>query len=93
MSKELSKRLRIKAGVMQMGEKIAWGSDTDLMYEAADNLDEKDKELAALRGFANEMKKYVELERVGCGNIDYFLIAYKLIDSDGKPTKLLTGDL
>ena len=28
-------RLNIKAGVMEMGEKIAWGSDTSLMREAA----------------------------------------------------------
>ena len=36
---DLIKRLRIKAGVMSMGEKIAWGSDTDLMYEAAETLE------------------------------------------------------
>ena len=34
---DLIKRLRIKAGVMQMGEKIAWGSDTDLMSTIIDN--------------------------------------------------------
>ena len=32
---DLVKRLDIKAGVMEMGEKIAWGSDTALMREAA----------------------------------------------------------
>lgn len=36
---DLVKRLRIKAGVMSMGEKIAWGSDTALMEEAADELE------------------------------------------------------
>jgi hypothetical protein len=35
----LIKSLRIKAGVMQMGEKIAWGSDTALMLQAADMLE------------------------------------------------------
>lgn len=42
--KGLPKRLRIKAGMISMGERIAWGSDSDLMYEAADRL-EKAKEL------------------------------------------------
>lgn len=32
---DLVKRLDIKSGVMEMGEKIAWGSDTALMREAA----------------------------------------------------------
>lgn len=34
MSEDLIRRLDIKAGVMEMGEKIAWGSDTALMREA-----------------------------------------------------------
>jgi len=33
--KDLPNRLEIKAGMMEMGEKIAWGSDTSLMREAA----------------------------------------------------------
>lgn len=32
---DLVKRLEIKAGVIEGGEKIAWGSDTALMREAA----------------------------------------------------------
>jgi hypothetical protein len=40
MSDDLVKRLTIKAGVMEMGEKIAWGSDTSLMREAADRIEE-----------------------------------------------------
>lgn len=32
-------RLRTKAGVMEMGERIAWGSDTALMYEASSALE------------------------------------------------------
>jgi len=32
---DIVKRLDIKAGVMEMGERIAWGSDTALMREAA----------------------------------------------------------
>ena len=34
----LIKSLEIKAGVMEMGELIAWGSDTALMREAAQYL-------------------------------------------------------
>lgn len=38
MSK-LVNQLRVKAGVMEMGERIAWGSDTALMREAADKIE------------------------------------------------------
>lgn len=33
---DLPKRLRIKAGMIKFGERIAWGSDTAIMEEAAD---------------------------------------------------------
>lgn len=36
---DLVKRLRIKAGMIEMGERIAWGSDSALMREAADELE------------------------------------------------------
>lgn len=36
---DLAKRLRIKAGMIEMGEMIAWGSDSALMREAADALE------------------------------------------------------
>lgn len=36
---DLVKRLRIKAGMIEMGELIAWGSDVALMREAADALE------------------------------------------------------
>ena len=49
MSKTLSEQLRIKAGVMQMGEKIAWGSDTALMEQAATEIDRLKAELAQVR--------------------------------------------
>lgn len=48
MSK-LVNRLRVKAGVMEMGERIAWGSDTALMREAADRIEQLEKELSAKR--------------------------------------------
>ncbi len=44
MTDDLVKRLTIKAGVMEMGEKIAWGSDTSLMREAADRIEELEAE-------------------------------------------------
>jgi hypothetical protein len=37
--KALIKALRIKSILMEMGEKIAWGSDTTLMRQAADMLE------------------------------------------------------
>ena len=37
-NEELINNLTIKAGVMEMGEKIAWGSDTALMRQAASTL-------------------------------------------------------
>ena len=46
------KSLVVKAGVMEMGEKIAWGSDTALMRQAAAALQsqaERIKELEADR--------------------------------------------
>ena len=37
---DIIKRLRIKAGMIQMGERIEWGSDSGLMYEAADVIEQ-----------------------------------------------------
>lgn len=42
---DLVKRLNIKAGVMEMGEMIAWGSDTALMREAASYIEELESKL------------------------------------------------
>lgn len=47
-NKELIERARIKAGVMEMGERIQWGSDTAIMREAADALELADKRIAEL---------------------------------------------
>ena len=60
---ELIERLNIKAGVMENGERIAWGSDTALMREAADALELADKRIA-------ELEAELERERmrlVACG--------------------------
>jgi len=37
--RDLVKRLRIKADVIEMGERIQWGSDSAIMREAADVLE------------------------------------------------------
>ena len=60
---ELIERLNIKAGVMENGERIAWGSDTALMREAADALELADKRIT-------ELEAELERERmrlVACG--------------------------
>lgn len=44
----LIERLRIKAGVMEMGERIAWGSDTALMREAAGKIEALEAQLDAV---------------------------------------------
>lgn len=49
MSK-LVNQLRVKAGMMELGELISWGSDTALMREAADRIEALEK---ALRDIEN----------------------------------------
>lgn len=46
MTDDLVKRLTIKAAVIEMGEKIQFGSDTALMREAADRIEELDAKMA-----------------------------------------------
>jgi len=65
MSDDLVKRLTIKAGVMEMGEKIAWGSDTSLMHEAADRIEELEAKLA---------KAVEALEKIAQHDIQYWAI-------------------
>lgn len=55
---DIVKRLDIKAGVMEMGERIAWGSDTALMREAARAIEAKDRRIAEL-----EVDKTALMER------------------------------
>ncbi len=47
-NEELINNLTIKAGVMEMGEKIAWGSDTALMRQAAATLQSQAERIAKL---------------------------------------------
>jgi NTP pyrophosphatase (non-canonical NTP hydrolase) len=46
---DTEKQLRIKAQMIHMGEKIAWGSDSDIMEKAADALAAKDAEIERLK--------------------------------------------
>ena len=62
-SQALQKRLEILAGMISMGEKIAWGSDSALMLEAAAMLAAKDAELADKRVQVNRLLPYVDAFR------------------------------
>lgn len=62
---DLIKRLRIKAGVIELGELIAWGSDSALMREAADVLERERKRRfdgneQASREYREDMKSLLE---------------------------------
>lgn len=57
---DLVKRLTITAGVMEMGEMIAWGSDTALMREAAYRIEELETKLAKVTAERDE-----ELNQLG----------------------------
>ncbi len=58
MNDDLIKRLTTKAQMIELGERIAWGSETSLMHEAAAALSEAHATIArleaALRPFAQE---------------------------------------
>jgi len=45
MTDDLVKNLIVKAGVMETGERIAWGSDTALMREAASRIEALEAEV------------------------------------------------
>ncbi len=57
--KTLQEQLRIKAGIMEMGEKIAWGSDTSLMRLAADKIEALE---VALKMNAEKMQRVKAFE-------------------------------
>ena len=48
--KDLPNKLRIKASMIELGERIAWGSEAVLMKEAANKIEELEAELAAHNG-------------------------------------------
>ena len=53
---DLPKRLRIKASMIALGERIAWGSDTAIMEEAADMIESLSAERDALRAEAEALR-------------------------------------
>jgi len=64
-----------------------WDAATEAMQA---KLDAKDKELKGLHGFARQI--YIQTTAVGTmPSMETFRI-FNIIDEDGKPTPLLTGD-
>ena len=55
-NEELINNLTIKAGVMEMGEKIAWGSDTALMRQAAATLQSQAERIKELEAEAEQLR-------------------------------------
>lgn len=66
---------------------IGWKAATETMQA---KIDEKDKELEALRGALNEML-FVQKYSGGYGTTLFFMKKHKIIDENSKPTPLLTG--
>lgn len=59
MDGTLVERLRVKAGVIEMGERIAWGSDSALMREAANALEHRAGEEDRLRDALTEARRWI----------------------------------
>lgn len=59
---DLPKQLRIKAGMIHMGERIAWGSDTALMEEAANLIEQQQAEIDALKAQKENLLERLERE-------------------------------
>lgn len=53
---DLPKQLRIKASMISMGEKIAWGSDSAIMEQAADLIEQLQQRNAELERECNGLK-------------------------------------
>ena len=51
-------RLRIKAGMISMGERIEWGSDSNIMWEAATKIETLEKRIKELEGTATNRTEY-----------------------------------
>ncbi|MFC4699344.1 hypothetical protein ACFO4O_04120 [Glaciecola siphonariae] len=45
---DLVKQLRIKAGVIEMGERISFGSETSLMFKAADEIEKLKNDISVM---------------------------------------------
>lgn len=71
MSDDLAERLAMKAAMIELGERIAWGSDTEIMREAADRIDRLTTENASmwkanLRLIAERDKLRADLAKAVC---------------------------
>lgn len=61
--KTLQDRLHIKAGMISLGERITWGSDSAIMQEVAEALTAKDAEIERLKKvIKNTLKALTGLE-------------------------------
>lgn len=60
---DLPKRLRITAGMIQLGERIAWGSDAEIMEEAADEIDDLLIKLSIVRSELDALRAKAAMER------------------------------
>ena len=72
-NEELINNLTIKAGVMEMGERIAWGSDTALMRQAAATLQSQAERIADLERESETHAKAYGLAIVERDNLRYEL--------------------
>jgi sensor histidine kinase YesM len=57
---ELAKDLNIKASMINLGEKIAWGSDSGIMDEAANMLRQQADELKQWKLLHNDCMEMIE---------------------------------
>lgn len=51
---DIVKRLRVKADIIQPGERVAWGSGSQLMREAADLIERQQEALRVAREWIDE---------------------------------------
>ncbi len=73
---------------LELGQTIYTNTIRDLQAR----LDAKDGELKALRGFAKVMFNDYKASKGGNDYPAYALYVHDLIDEDGNPTPLLTGE-
>jgi hypothetical protein len=77
---DLTKRLEIKADMLAMGERIAFGSDSAIMLEAADTIDTLATEVIESRAEIAKMRK--ELRVWEDWHLDRGLAALRALNGD-----------
>ena len=65
VTRDIFMRLNTMADMIIMGERIAWGSDTALMEEAADRIDRLEAELSQARDKAVDCDKCANKNELG----------------------------